>query len=182
MEKVWLLNRVCLALLVGLYGWSMRFNLEVRVRIGTLTMQSYMVVLLFYLLAVLGIRKRGPICRDGIFELALILQIFVTVGYWLMVHRQLILSSGFSQEVIIWNIFIHILPLLCLTGTQLLEPVAFKNRLVPLAFFVFGLAFPLNYGTFTRTQYSPSMMGLFIHLLSTTPTFLTDLSWLSYVI
>lgn len=143
-----LFDIICLSLTTGLYAWQLTLGRGLRGMIGSLTMQSFFLVWLYYLLTVLGIKKKGWLCRDALFEVALVMQMFVTPGYWLLVHRQKVLAEGYSDSFIYWSIFLHSLPLMFLTLSQLIQPVTFRNRLLPLSLFVFCVGFPINYSTY----------------------------------
>lgn len=72
------------------YVWWFSFSNSYHMLVKYLTMQSYFVAWLYFLLLALGTRS------DRLFSLNFALQIMVTGGYWLLIHRHLVETKTFS--------------------------------------------------------------------------------------
>ena len=75
--------------LVGMslgYAWFLVLSSDISVFWKYTSYQAYDIVWLYYFLAVMGVQSVGKLSKDGIFELAFVLQALVCPVYWLFVY------------------------------------------------------------------------------------------------
>lgn len=77
------------------YVWWFTFDSNYHLLVKYLTMQSYFTCWVYFLLLAIGLRS------PRLFSLNFALQVMVTAGYWLLIHRYLVESKTLSGSCLL---------------------------------------------------------------------------------
>jgi hypothetical protein len=113
MKLLWVTNLILM--LVG-YIWWMQLDRPLKDLVRTLSMQAYFIVALYYFLCVVNAHRVARTAVECVFELGIVLQLLTSSGYWMLIHPE-----TKYPHMLVWNMYMHSIPLICHLATLLLS-------------------------------------------------------------
>lgn len=166
-------HKLALGLMTIGYIWLWFFNRNPHVLIKFLTMQSYFLVWLYFLMQTLNKNDISGYSMDRLFENNFVFQVFmVTPAYWVLIHGPMVDSKRFPCKYyvsvvyqVLWNAYVHIVPVILIVTEFFWSKKQFqKDNWKDTACFYFLFAWPINLSKSIIMQSTLTSTGLYISL------------------